>query len=104
MFEMATGKPPFCSSSLKALIQMILEADTPVVEGFSAQFNDLVSKLLQKDPIKRMCWEELKEHPFWDKRDTERDFIFSQMKPGTYDYPKQIQFDRYLESRNIVPD
>jgi len=56
LFELATGKPPFCSSSLKNLIKMILEAETPRVAGFSAEFNDLISKLLEKDPIKRINW------------------------------------------------
>ena len=65
MFEMATGKPPFCSSSLKTLIQMIIENDTPAVENFTPAFNDLIAKLLKKDPTERITWGELKEHPFW---------------------------------------
>jgi serine/threonine-protein kinase ULK4 len=65
MFEMATGKPPFCTTSLKNLIQMILEAETPKVPDFSPEFNDLVAKLLEKDPLKRINWAELKRHPFW---------------------------------------
>jgi serine/threonine protein kinase len=44
---------------------MILEADTPSVPGFSPEFNDLVAKLLEKDPLKRINWIELKRHPFW---------------------------------------
>jgi len=35
---------------------MILEAETPKVAGFSAEFNDLISKLLEKDPLKRITW------------------------------------------------
>lgn len=62
MFELATGKPPFCTNSLKDLITMILEANHPRVEGFSDEFNDLLNKLLEKDPIKRINWEELKSH------------------------------------------
>lgn len=65
LFELATGKPPFCTNSLKDLIAMILEGDFPRVEGFSKEFNDLLTKLLEKDPIKRINWEELKSHPFW---------------------------------------
>jgi len=36
-----------------------------------------------------MGWDELKEHAFWDKRETEKDFVFESMKPGS-DYPEQI--------------
>jgi serine/threonine-protein kinase ULK4 len=65
LFELATGKPPFSTNSLKDLITMILESDFPRVEGFTREFNDLLFKLLEKDPIKRINWEELKSHPFW---------------------------------------
>jgi serine/threonine-protein kinase ULK4 len=65
LFELATGKPPFSTNSLKDLITMILESDFPRVECFTREFNDLLFKLLEKDPIKRINWEELKSHPFW---------------------------------------
>jgi serine/threonine protein kinase len=44
---------------------MILEKEVPKVLGFSNEFNDLLIKLLDKDPIKRMNWDEIKAHPFW---------------------------------------
>ena len=62
LFELATGKPPFCTNSLKDLITMIVECGFPPVEGFSKEFNDLLGKLLDKDPIRRINWEELKAH------------------------------------------
>ena len=36
-----------------------------MVRHFSPEFNDLVHKILQKDPVNRMWWEELKKHPWW---------------------------------------
>jgi serine/threonine protein kinase len=62
---MATGKPPFYTNSLKELIQKIVVQDVPVVEGFSKEFNDIVQKMLQKDPIYRINWDEIKKHPWW---------------------------------------
>jgi serine/threonine protein kinase len=67
---MATGKPPFYTASLKDLIQKIVTEDIPVVSGFSAEFNDLVRKLLHKDPVYRINWEEIKNHPWWSLQDT----------------------------------
>lgn len=67
--EMATGKPPFYTQQLKELITMIVEQETPRLEGFSADFNDLMAKLLEKDPLKRITWDELKKHPFWATED-----------------------------------
>ena len=65
MIEMATGKPPFYTNSLKELIQKIVVQDVPVVEGYSQEFNDIVQKMLQKDPIYRINWDEIKKHPWW---------------------------------------
>jgi serine/threonine-protein kinase ULK4 len=44
---------------------MIVSAEFPKVDGFSVEFNDLLKKLLEKDPIKRINWDELKNHQFW---------------------------------------
>lgn len=65
LFELATGKPPFCTNSLKDLLTMIQRDNISPVDGFSKEFNDLISKLLEKDPIKRINWEELRSHAFW---------------------------------------
>ncbi len=48
LYEMATGKPPFVSASLNELIGLILNSDTPKVEKFSSEFNDLLAGLLDK--------------------------------------------------------
>ena len=66
LFELASGKPPFASNSLKDLITMVVEGDSPLpVEGTSNDFNDLLRRMLEKDPIKRINWEEIRTHPFW---------------------------------------
>lgn len=73
LFEMATGKPPYSATGLKDLIQQICEGDAPPrVEGFSPAFNDLLSRLLEKDPVKRIYWEHLRKHPFWAKEINQR--------------------------------
>lgn len=72
---MATGKPPFCTNSLKDLIALIVSSDFPRVEGFSVEFNDLLKRLLEKDPIKRINWEELKAHSFWQLGGKSYDFM-----------------------------
>ena len=64
---MATGKPPYAATGLKDLIAEIAEKDVPEVEGFSPLFNDLIKRLLEKDPAKRIYWEHLRKHPFWAK-------------------------------------
>ena len=65
----------------------------PPVSGFSVLFNDLLTRLLEKDPVKRISWEHLRKHPFWTKEINVRKL------------PRQPSFDLYLkESRGINPD
>jgi len=42
LFEMVSGKPPFYTSSLKTLIQMIQADPVPKLEELSPEFNDLI--------------------------------------------------------------
>lgn len=93
LYELATGKPPFAATGLKDLITEICEKDPPEVEGFSPLFNDLIKRLLEKDPAKRIYWEHLRKHPFWAKEINQRKI------------PRQPQFDKYLkEHRDINPE
>lgn len=93
LYELATGKPPYAATGLKDLITQICEEETPQVEGFSPLFNDLLKRLLEKDPVKRIYWEHLRKHPFWAKEINQRKI------------PRQPQFDKYLqEARGIDPE
>lgn len=70
LYELAAGRPPFTSNSLKDLINIILEGELPLpVEGvaMSGEFQDLLRRLLEKDPTKRINWEEIRGHAFWNE-------------------------------------
>jgi serine/threonine-protein kinase ULK4 len=66
LYELAFGKPPFFCSSLNDLIKQITEDPTPNLPNFSSEFNSLISGLLEKDPVMRISWKQLKAHPFWN--------------------------------------
>ncbi len=91
LFEMVAGKPPFSSNSLKELITQIMDTPTPKLEFCTKEFNELISGLLEKDPIKRSTWETVRTHPCWEEPWTELQL------------PPQPQFDGYLTSRGIQP-
>jgi serine/threonine protein kinase len=56
-------------------------------------FNDLLLRLLEKDPIKRISWEHLRKHPFWTKEINQRKL------------PRQPTFESYLKKyRGVNPD
>ena len=96
MFEFLTGKPPFSSSSLNKLIKMIQEDPVPLhILQSSNELQDLISQLLEKDPLKRIGWEELLEHPYF----SERIENLSSLK-----FPNQPQFDEYIRNRGIDPE
>ncbi|GJP67465.1 hypothetical protein CLOP_g24285 [Closterium sp. NIES-67] len=66
MYECYAGHPPFHSPTFSALVAAILTEPPPPLPGApSREFQDLVLRLLDKDPGTRMGWEELREHPFW---------------------------------------
>lgn len=52
----------------------------------------MLSRLLEKDPVKRISWEHLRKHPFWLKEINARKL------------PRQVTFDIYLTGRGINPD
>jgi hypothetical protein len=52
---------------------------------------------LEKDPIRRITWHELKSHPFWYSTAP-----VYQFKRKSF-YPDQPQFDKYLSGRGINP-
>lgn len=51
LYEMATGKPPFSATSFNELATLILNSETPTVEKFSPEFNELLTGLLEKVKI-----------------------------------------------------
>ncbi|CAI5516946.1 unnamed protein product [Closterium sp. Naga37s-1] len=66
MYECYAGHPPFHSPTFSALVSAILTEPPPPLPGTpSVEFQDLVMRLLDKNPGTRMGWEELREHPFW---------------------------------------
>lgn len=92
LYELATGKPPFSASGLNELIHEIIHAEVKKVDNFSDTFHDLLSKLLEKDPLRRISWEQLRKHPFWESEIFQRTL------------PKQPQFDKYIQVRGYDPD
>nr|XP_029133362.1 serine/threonine-protein kinase ULK4 [Labrus bergylta] len=72
LYYMYTGKPPFYADSYTELTKMVLlqEPPPPRPTVFSSSppsedFQNLLKRLLNKNPDKRMVWPELLEHPFW---------------------------------------
>jgi len=64
LYELFTGKPPFYTTSIYALIKQIVN-DSPVYPGkISPTFKSFLKGLLEKDPRRRLDWPHLRNHPF----------------------------------------
>ena len=61
LYQMATGKRPFKSPKLR---EKILNDKVPRVDTVSSELNDLISRLLDKNPNTRMFWPEILSHPW----------------------------------------
>lgn len=97
MYEMASGKLPFNQGTLQKVLKAVSEEPVQEITGFSDDFNDMIRRLLEKDPVKRISWHEIKTHPFWYSTAP-----VYQFKRKAF-YPEQPQFDKYLVGRGINP-
>lgn len=70
LYEMVTGNPPFFTQDQDLMYQNIIENKLVFHEYFSEEFKDLLSKLLDKDPKKRIGINndktDLKSHKFFE--------------------------------------
>lgn len=67
MFEFLTGNTPFESSKSEETYRKICKDEVRFPEHVSANARDLISKFLEKDPMKRISLEEAIKHPWIEK-------------------------------------
>eukprot|EP01135_Chromosphaera_perkinsii_P008696 Nk52_evm29s1444 gene=Nk52_evmTU29s1444 len=64
LYELYVGKPPFYTTSIFQLVNLIIKNSVKYPDGMSPDFQDFLKGLLTKDPRKRLSWPELSSHPF----------------------------------------
>lgn len=69
MYEFLIGKPPFEAEGQAETHQKIYNVDLSFPEdiSLSREAKDLITKLLQKDPERRMTLERVLQHPWMKK-------------------------------------
>ena len=89
LFEFLTGKLPFSSNSLNRLMKMIQDEQPPLnLLTVSKDLFNIIWLWLEKDPSKRITWEELLNNPYWGSEGKE---LFDALI-----LPPEPQFDDYL--------
>lgn len=93
MYEMATGATPFIGENFTEIAQQIMTGNLHPMKGYSTEYNDLVYKMLDKNPASRITWENLVEHPWW-----------GQISFELPDFPEQIHFENFLEKYGYMKE
>lgn len=78
IYELVTGKPPFMNESNYLLYKMILTEEIDIPKYLSLSLQDLLHKLLCKDPSKRLgtkSIEEIKNHEWFKSVNWEEMFM-----------------------------
>ena len=65
---MLEGTLPFNNKDTRSLFKLIKKAQYEFVKTTDPEAKDLINRMLQPNPLKRICIEDIKEHP-WFKRD-----------------------------------
>lgn len=64
LYELAVGMPPFYTTSIFQLVNLILKDPVRWPSAISSCFKNFLQGLLTKDPRQRLSWPDLLHHPF----------------------------------------
>lgn len=79
LYTLLVGSPPFHTQHVKTTLNKVINADYKIPAELSIQAQNLLQKLLCKDPTKRITLKEVMDHPFISdipKQDLSRDSGF----------------------------
>lgn len=98
LYEIVVGHPPFGSTKIAPakLRKMVLTEEFKVKDYFSKDFCDLLFKILEKNPNKRLTIEQIKAHPFFKKVDWAQVASMKGLKP-----PLKPKVDKNCKKFNL---
>jgi fused len=82
IFELYVGQPPFYTTSIYTLINLIVKDPVKYPENMSPDFKSFLKGLLNKAPQERLAWPELLDHPFI--KETEEEIAKRQLRNDKY--------------------
>ncbi|XP_073135424.1 serine/threonine-protein kinase ATG1c isoform X2 [Henckelia pumila] len=91
LFQLVTGKTPFTGSNQIQLLQNIIKSTElqfpPEARNLNPHCIDLCRKLLRRNPVERLTFEEFFNHPYLSQRETAESFRNSQPQRVTAGFP-----------------
>ena len=82
IYELYVGQPPFYTTSIYTLINLIVKDPVKFPENMSPDFKSFLKGLLNKLPQERLAWPDLLDHPF--VKETEEEKVKRQMRTDKY--------------------
>lgn len=67
LYAMVVGELPFEDDNIQRLLQKIIKTQPKYPNSLSYQLRDLLNRLLEKDPKKRITLKKIKEHPWFSQ-------------------------------------
>lgn len=99
LYTLLVGSPPFHTQHIKTTLNKVINADYKIPSELSREAQDLLQKLLCKDPIKRISLKGIMEHPFLNmlsKQDESRDSGFLTTVHSTQ-HSSKLKYDSKLK-------
>ena len=75
LYRLKYGKSPFIGNTENAIINSINNFKKELIKTGNEEFDDLLRKLLEKDVIKRINWNEYFNHPFFKEKKEKKNII-----------------------------
>ena len=72
LYELYLGQPPFYTNSIYSLIQLIIKEPVKYPDNMSPDFKSFLKGLLNKNPVDRLGWPDLLNHPFVRENEQEK--------------------------------
>lgn len=99
LFQMASGKRPFAGPKLR---DKILNQQVPKVEAVSEELNDLIQRLLDKNPNSRIFWPDLLSHAWvtgFDHKVKASTVSSIKREKVQYEDPKAAEYQKTLKRK-----
>jgi fused len=82
IYELYVGQPPFYTTSIYTLINLIVKDPVKFPDNMSPDFKSFLKGLLNKAPQERLAWPELLDHQF--VKETEEEALKRQVRTNKY--------------------
>mmetsp|Transcript_29071 Transcript_29071/g.52033 ORF Transcript_29071/g.52033 Transcript_29071/m.52033 type:complete len:1206 (+) Transcript_29071:492-4109(+) len=107
LYELFVGQPPFYTTSIYSLINLIVKEPVKYTDSMSPDFKSFLQGLLNKAPAERLAWPNLLNHPF--VKETEDEIMQRKQianivnKWNPIEQPKAVAIKQEVKKARVSP-